>query len=341
MIIKNKTNQSKNIEEYYSLGDTVSTDILSFQLISSEFTYALDSAGNPKEYNEQEDKNNTRVASKGHTLVAFTFLVENKDRTEIYIGDEERLGNKKNTCIFASVEYNNEHYGDVYNANETVFQIDSKNKNNTKFVKTSKDMVNWESDNIFNGTIVKIEANAKQYVRAYIDIPVEVNSLDDTVKLAIYLHNSEDKKETFTFSISEEDRNNHKFEISEKVAIDNIGKKTAEEYFMNHLDEYSKLSREEIKTALEGKKYNVNIVYDEIKNINWQGSFLFETSGKVNQSIGTQELGYLQNRTWKIDNDLLVMTSNYSADPISYEVRKVNDEVYLLVVDNKIKGYLY
>ena len=93
--IKNKASQNKDIVEYYSLGDTVSTDILSFQLISSEFTYALDSAGNPKEYNEQEDKNNTRVASKGHTLVAFTFLVENKDRTEIYIGDEERLGNKK------------------------------------------------------------------------------------------------------------------------------------------------------------------------------------------------------------------------------------------------------
>ena len=83
--------KNNNSGKTYSLGDTVKTDIISFKLTAGEFTYALvntngDEFAMPKEYNAEVDNKNPYVAAKGHTLAAFTFYVENLDRSSIDIG---------------------------------------------------------------------------------------------------------------------------------------------------------------------------------------------------------------------------------------------------------------
>ncbi|MBO5462882.1 MAG: hypothetical protein J6A49_06160 [Clostridia bacterium] len=76
----NKTNT------YYKIGDTVSSDILEFTLDKATLAIALNNVmdenyGSPKEYNAQADNNNPFVCAKGNTYAAFTYTINNRDRT--------------------------------------------------------------------------------------------------------------------------------------------------------------------------------------------------------------------------------------------------------------------
>lgn len=315
--------KNNNSTKKYSLGDTVKTDIISFKLTAGEFTYALvntngDEFAMPKEYNAEVDNKNPYVAAKGHTLAAFTFYVENLDRSSIDIGGSF---NSK----FGSITYDKENYGD-------------NNDSKVKFKSTSDDNLNWES---YSSDNILLQAGEKKYFRAYIDIPTDVKSLDDTMELTIYLPTSEDKTEAFTFVISEDDRNNYKGEeISEDVAIKNLNKKVVQEYFNSHLNEYSSITGDEIKSYIEGKKFNATT----LGSGTWQGTFTFETSGRIYEGGNKYAVGYTNNRTWNISENNLNLSwvnSKGETKTTSYEVKKVKDGVYLLVVDNKVSGILY
>ena len=317
--------QNGNSGKTYSLGDTVKTDIISFELIAGEFTYALvntngDEFAMPKEYNAEDDNNNPYVAAKGHTLAAFTFCVENLDRASIDIGGSFN-------SEFGSITYEKENYG-INNDSEVVFKA------------TSEDNLNWESYSYDN---ILLQAGEKKYFRAYIDIPTDVEKLDDTMELTIYLPTSEDKTEAFTFVISEDDRNNYKDdEITEDIAIKNLDKKVVQEYFNNHLVDYSIMNSDEIKSSVESRKLNViEIGGGGI----WKGSFTFQTSGRIyEKSDNGYAVGYTNNRTWGIsDNKLTLSWVNGNKETISTicEVRKIQDGAYLLLDNGEIFGILY
>lgn len=174
-----------NSKQTYSLGDTVETDIAIFKLTAGEYTYALSNhiSSNdfalPKEYDATEDSNNPYVAAKGHTLAAFTFYIENLDRTYIDIGE-----------YFASVTYEENNYSA-----------------SVKFLATSTDRLNW-TRNTSNSINILVHNGTGKYIRAYIDLPIDVKNLDDSLELTIYLPNSEGKTEEFTYIVTEDIRNN-------------------------------------------------------------------------------------------------------------------------------------
>ena len=71
-------------ENNYSLGEQVKTELIKFKLLEGKYSYALSNTlnetyGAPKEYDEKTDKDSPFLASKGHTLVAVSFSVENLD----------------------------------------------------------------------------------------------------------------------------------------------------------------------------------------------------------------------------------------------------------------------
>lgn len=311
-----------NSSEKHSLGDTVKTDIVSFKLVTGKFTYALvntngDEFATPKEYNAEQDNKNPYVAAKGHTLASFTFYLENLDRSSIDIGGSF---NSK----FGSIKYGKDSYGDT-NDSKVVFKA------------SSEDNLNWKS---YSSGNILLQAGEKGYYRAYIDIPTDVENLDDTMELTIYLPTSKDKTESFTFVVSKEDRETYKEEISEEAAIKNLNKKIVQEYFNNKLTNYSSITGDEIKTSIEGKKFNVTT----IDGGTWQGTFTFETSGKIYEGGNKYATGYVNQRTWNISGNILNLSwvnGKGETKTESYEVKKVKDGVYLLVTDNKVTGILY
>lgn len=317
--------KNNNSSKKYSLGDTVKTDIISFKLTAGEFTDALfytygDEFAMPKEYNAEHDNKIPYFAKEGHTFAAFTFYIENLDRSSINIGGSS---NSK----FCSITYDKENYG--YNND---FEV--------KFKSALDDDLDWE---IYSSYDILLKAGEKKYFRAYIDIPTDVKSLDDTMELTIYLPTSENKTEAFTFVISEDDRNNYKIEeISEDVAIKNLNKKVVQEYFNRHLNEYSSITGDEIKSYIEGEKFQVSLGTTDTGI--WQGTFTFETSGRIYEGGNMYAVGYTNNRNWNISENILNLSwvnRKGETKTTPYEVKKVKNGVYLLVVDNKVSGILY
>lgn len=99
--------EMEEIEPVYSIGETVETDTFRFTLENIEPAVALThesdpffaitedeiqnqyiNYGLPKEYDPEEDADNSWVASKGYTLIAGTFTIENLDRTVVFIEPE-------------------------------------------------------------------------------------------------------------------------------------------------------------------------------------------------------------------------------------------------------------
>ena len=93
-------------EKNYSLGEQVKTELIKFKLLEGKYSYALSSTlnetyGAPKEYDEKSDKDSPFLASKGHTLVALSFSVENLDRTDLELENS-----------FIEAKYNGKKYSD-------------------------------------------------------------------------------------------------------------------------------------------------------------------------------------------------------------------------------------
>ena len=104
--------------------------------------------------------------------------------------------------------------------------------------------------------------------------------------------------------------------------------------------ESASINGDEIKTSIEGKKYNVTTIGDGT----WQGTFTFETSGKIFEGGNKYATGYVNQRTWNISGNILNLSwvnGKGETKTESYEVKKVKDGVYLLVTDNKVTGILY
>lgn len=301
----------------YTIGDTVETDIARIKLYDAKYTYALrnvndEDFGKPKEYNPSTDSRNPYVASKGHTLVSFAFMLENLDRGNLDLG-----GSFNDT--FAQVKYNGKKYGDD---NEEV----------TEFIAVSQDNFTWESyisDNIL------MLPGEKEYYRAYFDIPVDVQDLEQDVELIIYLPNSSGKQKAFTFVVTKNDRaNSVEEEISLDTAVKNFRTKEANEYFTNHMSEYTKLNTDEIITVVKGRKYKVSVN-------GWEGSFKFEESKNIYEGDNEYAVGYTNKRKWNVKEDKLELYSGTTKKTNACEMYKVEDGTYLLIKDSKPFGILY
>ncbi|MCD7717266.1 MAG: hypothetical protein LUI39_12600 [Lachnospiraceae bacterium] len=95
--------------DYYRLGDSISTDIMDFTLDSAQFAIALENTYGddyllPKEYDASDDAKNPFVASIGHTLVYFSMIITNNNRTSLNINDTFSDW----TSSFVSVIYDDE-----------------------------------------------------------------------------------------------------------------------------------------------------------------------------------------------------------------------------------------
>lgn len=192
-------------EVVYHIGDTVATDIAELTLDDSQLAIALTASmpigahapapldtdyGLPKEYDLEEDADSPYVASKGHTLVFFSWTVKNLDRGSISFESGALQGGQ--TVItnagdrLGAVEYD----GGTYDVN-----ID-----NRKFTLVVDDEGGWKIGSENAGTIT-LDAGQSKVCRGYIDAPVEASSLDDPYKLIVDLPNSDGNKVSFVYEI--------------------------------------------------------------------------------------------------------------------------------------------
>lgn len=298
--------------ETYKLGGVVESDILKLTLNKAQFAIALENTNGeeyatPKEYDADGDENNPYVAAKGHTYVAFTFTVENLDRSSVEFGGSFNDD-------FASVKYNGKKYTE-----EVIFKAEAEN------------ILDWKS---YDSSNVLLLTGETMMYRAYIDIPVDVENLDDTFELTFYLPTSNGGTQEFTFVVTKEDRDNlADEEIPFEVALTHFTHKKGIAYFTNHYQEYEVVSSSELENVILSKKYNVQMATSG----SWIGTFKFEESGRIyeNSSNG-YAVGYVNNRTWKIEGDKIIISSNPSGKNVkSYtcEMRKIEDGIYLLIND--------
>ena len=170
-------------ETYYKIGDTVSTDIVEFSLDKAQLAIALssvydDTYCSPKDYDVNEDANNPFVCAKGHTYAAFTYTINNLDRTS-YQGE----------LPLVSAEYKN---------TKSNKQVDGAeyNKENNEWGKTGNNPVSP----IYSWHFVLEVGEAKTF-RSFIDIPVEADNLSDDFYLLIELPNSDGSTSIFTYLV--------------------------------------------------------------------------------------------------------------------------------------------
>lgn len=175
----------------YAIGDTVETDLVVFTLDNAEFAIALENslpvgAGFtldndyflPKEYDEEEDKNNPYVAPKGHTLVSITFTAENLDRDFLYLDDGMAADNNFITVEYDGAEYTSESFAEK----EYGWTVDQDGK--------------WSSTPVVG---ILLGKNGAETTRGYVDIPVDVSSLNDSFEIIFNLPQSDGTTAAFTF----------------------------------------------------------------------------------------------------------------------------------------------
>ena len=294
---------TKVIEEtkYYQLGDTVSTDIFEFTLDRADLAIALvntigDNGFLPKEYDATTDSRNPYVAAKGHTLVAITYTAKNLDRASVEVD-----GGSNPT--FITVEYDNQTYN-----SETIYGYSSVNG------------WDWEQDPSTNTLLLAGEHETR---RCYLDIPVETEDLSDTFSLIFSIPNSEGKTEDFIFVVTAQDRENlPEKEVTINEAITKFTKETGQTYFAEHMEDYVPVSGSEMQGFLFGKTWTVNI---KKSYGSWEGTFQFEEDGRIKDSYG-----YVNERTWEINGDILVLNGKKNCD-----MKLVSDGLYLLVCDGQ------
>lgn len=299
----NETEKETEKKEAYVLGQIVSTDIFELTLDKADLTIAVENTNGdnfytPKAYDATEDARNPYVASKGHTLVAFTYTVTNLDR-----GSVEVDGSFNPT--FLTIEYN----GETYNS-ETIYGA------------RSIDGLNWER---YSSSNVLLLAGEKAMYRAYVDIPVEIEDLSDTFTMIFSLPNSDGKITDFTYTVTAEAREeakNKKVELTLEQAIANFKKDEGQEYFKDHVSEYAAVSGNEMKDIVVSKKWDV-VYLPEYGS--WEGNFWFEDNGVIKDTYG-----YVNERTWSIKGDNLIFDGEYEC-----EMKEVTDGLYLLLLDGE------
>lgn len=302
----------------FKLGESIETDILRITLNTAKLTIAVENTNGdsyflPKEYDLQGDQRNPFVAAKGHTLVAITYTAKNLDRTGVNF-DGSFNDN------FMSIEYDGEFY-----FSKTVYGYKSANG------------WDWEQ---YNSSNVLLLAGETEIFRCYIDIPIETENLSDTFLLTFNLPNSDGSTESFTYVVTEEDRNAIAMqEISLEEAIYTFPKQKATEYFQNHIKDFSNLSGDQInEVVISGSKH---IIIKESYG-HWYGLFVFEDDGRIKEtllSLKTKDTGYFNERTWSVDGDMLILAT--PKETIECEVKEISESTFLLVSDGAPYALIY
>ena len=297
---------------YHKLGETVSTDIFEFTLNAAEFTIALNNVNDdnrftPKEYDAADDANNPYVAAVGHTYAAFSYTVKCLDRSS----------SEFNSGSFATVKYDGKKYSSMKDGAYFLYE-DQMYKDVNGNLKTEK-AGEWYSNNSSN---LLLQPNEKETHRAYVELNTEVKDLTADVEITFKIPNSEGKKEEFTYLVTAADRENYtkpEIEMSLEVALATFTNDSSIAYFAEHMNEYAAISGEDAASILPNKKWNVS--YKVKDSHSWTGTFRFDETGKIKD-----DYGYVNNRTWKIDGNTIIIDGKYNC-----EMKKVADKTYLLV----------
>lgn len=308
------------------LGNSIESDILRITLVNAKFAIKLNSSSSgtlsqiqsgqttlsdkyftPEEYDPKKDAGKAYIAAKGHTYVAIEFKAENLDRTSVEF-DGSFNGQ------FMTVEYG----GNTYNE-KTNYGCES--SNGYQWVK-------------YNSINVMLLAGKEAFYRCYIDIPVDVENLDDDFGLIFALPNSKGSVSKFKYVVTATDRSEvESQEISVDEAINVFTTEEGQTYFTKHMEEYTVLSGADINSLIYGRKMNILIKYS---NGSWKGAFKFEADGRIQETHPLIGVGYFNKRTWSISGDTLIITGKDVC-----QVRKVKDGAYLLVKDNAPYAILY
>lgn len=341
--------ESEPIENYYKIGDTVSTDIAKFTLDEAVFAIALnnttgDTYRTPKEYDPKKDAKNPYVAATGHTFAYFSYTLENLDRANLNISLENLV----------KVEYNNETYkkaktGAVYYYQPHEY-LDNMN------IKT-KEAFKWHS-NYSSNTI--LDVGHKESYRSYIDVAENITDLTSAFKLTVSLPSSSGKKVSFTFINEKNDflKNsiaveslvsvngeylNFKYsehEINEKGQVIKVKVTGSDKYTATYeYDAQNRLVKENRKYATKDTVWEYK--YDEKGNLisEFQGDRLFENT----YTYTFDEKGRVLTKTMKnVTSDsgyTMVYIYTYNDDgTVKTETQKDHNSTYVITFTYDDKG---
>lgn len=117
----------------------------------------------------------------------------------------------------------------------------------------------------------------------------------------------------------------------------------AVEYFQNHMNDFPALNSSEIEQLVSRRSFEVVFREDGW----WVGTFVFEGGGRIKETIPGIGTGYYNDRHWKVEEDILVLTgkeygingqsSSYTEE---WQVLEIGDGVFLLVKDQNNIGLM-
>ena len=178
----------------YSLGETVSTDIIDFTLDDCQLAIYANATTGASFLKPTED-NTVYGASIGHTLIIPSFTLTNKDRSGNVDVGGSTFGD---LTLMWTMLYNNQEY------NVLCFDLNNNNSFGMKLSPAaiidseSGDMISQNQSNNY-----LLYAGETISFRTLGIVSVETETLNDAFELTINLPNSSGEYEYFTYSISE------------------------------------------------------------------------------------------------------------------------------------------
>ena len=307
------------------LGDVIESDILRITLLDAQLAIKLNSSsfgtyeqiqsGNttlddnyfkPETYNPATDAGKAYIAPKGHTYVAMEIKAENLDRASVGF-DRPVMDNWQ----FITVEYDGKTY-----------------TGETKYGCESEDALKWKRYSVSG---VLLMAAEQKYYRCFVDIPVDAKSLEDDFSVTFSLPKSDGSKQSFKYLVTASDRKAvAEKEIPLEEAKYKFLKEEGQEYFKKHMAEYPVQTENEMNPVLEDFWWNFT---QKTQSGSWEGSFRFESSGKIKESHSLIGTGYFNDRRWEVSGGNLILKSGRTGEREIFEVRKIDDKAYLLVMD--------
>lgn len=304
----------------HPIGESIETDILRITLKRAQFTIKMNSVSTANysdgewtnvkisddyfladEYNAAEDAGLAYVAAKGHTFIAIEYEAENLDRTSV------DFDGSFNTPLFSASYKGNDYTGN------TVYGCDSKNG------------LKWEK---YDSSNVLLLAGEIRSFRCYIDIPIDVDSLDDEFTLYLSLPTSGGKIEKFAYDIKQEDIVALEEQgMTLEEAVYDFTDEEAQDYFKTHKGEYSSMNEENLMSLLSGKKWHI---VEKTSYGSQEAYYVFEDSGSIKETLlnlSDKPTGYFNELTWSASGGKLTIKSPKKDE--MFEVYKVDDDVYV------------
>lgn len=306
--------------EEHKLGEAIETDILRITLTKAQLAIKLNSSSSgtleqiqsgrttlsgeyftPEEYDPVNDVGLAYVAAKGHTYVAIEYKADNLDRASV---EFDGAFNDQ----FITVEYNGNTYYE-----ETVYGCESVNG------------YEWQR---YNSGNILLLAGEENYYRGYIDIPTDAADLNDGFALIFSLPSSNGTTEQFKYVVTAEDRAEvQSQEIPLDEAIHLFLEQEGQEYFKNHLEEYTLLTGEEISSLFRQKeRWEIEM---NLSQGTWSGDYCFEGDSRI-KKIHPMVGSWYDDSTWKVEGDTLILNGEDIC-----QVCKVKEGTYLLVKDGE------